>query len=134
MALPAPWNVERETKMIRARVVYQDECGKAVDTEMTGFVPFGDERFSALSADDHYMRLLNYKQLNRTVDIETGEVISIRELCGARPLPGHITCYPSRQPRPKGKKKTHGSELFKGQRRIDSDAFFGRYRGNPPLN
>lgn len=114
--------------MICARVLYQDESGNAVDIEMTGFVPLGDERFSALPVNDQYMQPLHYEQVNHAFDIETGEEISIRELCGARPLAGHITCHPSRQPRPKGKKRSRGSELFKGQRRMDSDAFLVRYR------
>lgn len=114
--------------MIRARIVYYDESGKAIAVEMTGFVPFGDERFSALPLNDEYMRPLNYEQLAHAVDLETGEEISVREVCGARPLPGPITSSPARQPRPKGKKRSRGSELYKGQRRKDSDAFLCRYR------
>lgn len=114
--------------MIRARIAYHDESGNAITVEMTGFVPFGDERFSAFPMNDEYMRPLNYDQLTHAVDIESGEEISIREVCGARPLPGPITSSPARQPRPKGKKISHGSELFKGQRRMDSIAFLCRFR------
>lgn len=114
--------------MICARIDYHDESGKAITVEMAGFVPLGDERFSALPLNDVYMRPLNYDQLAHAVNIETGEEISIREVCGARPLPGFITSSPARQPRPKGKKRSHGSELFKGQRRMDSAAFLYRYR------
>lgn len=113
--------------MIRAQIIYRDENGNSVNIEMTGFVPFGDETFSALPLNDQYMRPLNYEQVDYAVDIETGEEISIREVCGARPLPGPITSQPSRQPRPIGKKRSHGSELYKGQRRKDSDAFLYRY-------
>lgn len=113
--------------MIRARIAYFGESGNAVTVEMTGFVPFGDERFTAFPLHDEYMRPLNYEQLTLAVDIDTGEEVSIREICGARPLPGPITSSLTRQPRPKGKKRSHGSELFKGQRRMESVAFLSRY-------
>lgn len=113
--------------MIRARIFYRDESDKSADAVMTGFVPFGDEGFSALPIDDEYMLPLNYEQVECAVDIETGEEISIREVCGARPLPGPLGSQPLRRLRPKGQKRSHGSELYKGQRRKDSNAFLNRY-------
>lgn len=114
--------------MIRARLIYRNESGNSVDIEMSGFVPLGDEQFSALPLNDEYMRPLNYEQVDHVVDIKTGEEISIREVCGARPLPGPMGSLPPRQHRPMGRKRSHGSELYKGQRRKDSDAFLYRYR------
>lgn len=114
--------------MIRARLIYRDEARNIVDVVMTGFVPFGDEEFSALPLDSEYMRPLSYEQVEQAVDIETGEEISIREVCGARPLPGPLGMPPERRSRPMGKNRSRSGELHKGQRRKDSDAFLYRYR------
>jgi 5-methylcytosine-specific restriction endonuclease McrA len=69
-----------------------------------------------------------YDRIVKAYDVETGDEISIRELCGVRPSPGPITAHPLRQSRPKYTQRGHGSEVFKGQRRMDSKVFFMRYR------
>jgi len=74
------------------------------------------------------MRPMFYERITGACDVETGEVISIKEICGVRPLPGPISVWPLRRSRPKGKQRGHGSEMFKGQRRKDSNKFFMRYR------
>lgn len=114
--------------MLTLRVHYHEDDESLSESAMRGFVPFGDERCSALPIGANLMRPMAYDRIRDACDIETGEVISIKELCGARPSPGPITVRPVRQLRPKGKQRRHGSELFKGQRHRDSKAFLMRYR------
>ena len=114
--------------MLKLRVHYREDDNSLSECVMTGFEPFGDDRCSALPLQGNFMRPMFYDIIIDAYDVETGEVISMRALCGVRPSPGHITAQPLRQSRPKGNRRGHGSEVFKGQRRKDSNEFFMRYR------
>lgn len=114
--------------MLTLRVHYREDDSSLSESVMVGFVPFSDEQCSALPTEGNFMRPMFYDRITDACDVETGEVISTKELCGACPSPGPITVWPERQPRPKGKQRGHGSELFKGQRRKDANDFFMRYR------
>jgi len=114
--------------MLTLRVRYREDDGSVSDRVMTHFVPFGEERFSAFLVSDERMRPAHFDRIAIASDVETGEVIDVRELCGARPLPGPITARPLRRPRPKGKGRVQSSEALNGQRRRDRDEFFNRYR------
>ena len=115
-------------KMLTLRVHYREDDDSPSESVMTRFVPFGDDRCSALPVQGNFMRPMFYDRIIEACDVETNEVISMRELCGVRPPPGPITARPLRQSRPRGKQQGHGSEIFKGQRRKDSNEFFMRYR------
>lgn len=114
--------------MLKLRVHYREDDGSLSESVMTGFVPYGDECCSALPIDGKFMRPMLYNRITDASDVETGEMISIKELCGVCPSPGPITARLERQPRPKGKQRGHGSETSKGQRRKDSNEFFMHYR------
>lgn len=110
------------------KIHYLEDNASLSESTMTGFVPLGDERCSAFPIESEYMRPMYYDRINDACDAETGEVISIKELCGVRPSSGSIEVRPVRQLRPKGRQLGHGRETFKGQRSKDSNEFFMRYR------
>lgn len=122
----ADW-LTRVGNMRTLRIRYLDDGGGVSERAFTGFVPFGDDGCSALPVPTDYMRPMLYDRIIDACDVETGELIDVRELCGAPQPPGPIQSPPLRRPRPKGKHRGHGSESFKGQRRWDSDQFFMRY-------
>jgi hypothetical protein len=102
--------------MLTLRIHYREDDGSISESVMTGFVPLGGDRCSALPIKGNLMRPMFYDRIIDACDVETGEVISIKTLCGVRPSPGPITSQPLRQLRPKGKQRGQGSEMFKGQR------------------
>lgn len=113
--------------MLTLRVQYRQDDGTLTNDVLRGFVPFGDERCSALPIGDAYMRLMWYSGIVNACDADTGEVIDVRRLCGAPPPPGPILAPRVRRQRPNGRHGRHGAEAFKGQRRGDAATLLKRY-------
>lgn len=120
--------------MIKLKVTYLEEDGNISENMMYGFVPFGDSTCSASLDGSDYMKPLLYNSILDAVDLRTGEIISVRELCGARPLPKPITTTLHRQARPKGKRHENSDKLSKSLRREDNWSFRCRYRNEVILN
>lgn len=114
--------------MRKLHVRYQEEDGIVSNRVMTGFVPFGDQSCSAQILGKDHMQPLTYDRILDAWDSETGVRISVRELCGAPPLPGPLTAVPKRKDRPRGKKRVAEAKFVKAQRRQDSNNFYFRYR------
>ncbi|AMO37170.1 HNH endonuclease [Thauera humireducens] len=108
-------------------VRYRETRRKVVQEKMTAFVPYGAEQFSALAPEDRHMHLIRFDQVESAFDSKTGELISLRELCGAQPLPGAPFNVHRPQSRPKGRKRSLQAKDAKQARRQDREAFLDRY-------
>jgi hypothetical protein len=107
---------------------YQEDTGTVSRQAMTRFEPFNDEECSALPTTANYFKPMRYDRIVNAWDIETGEVVDIRELCGGPPLPGPIWPLVQRRERPRGKGRGRGPEELKKLRAKDARDFHYRYR------
>lgn len=95
---------------------------------MTGFVPFGENQFSALIPEDGYMHPIRFDQIESVYDPVTREILSLRELCGAPPLPGPPFSIERPKSRPKGRQRSAVPKSNKQAKRADRETFLERYR------
>lgn len=109
-------------------VRYRETGRKIIHASMTGFVLHGADQFSALIVEDGYMHPIRFDQVELAFDPNTGEVFSLRELCGAPPLPGPQFSLQRPQSRPKGRKRSGEPKNNKQAKRADREAFLERFR------
>ena len=101
---------------------------------MQGFSPWGDSQCSAFLKGGGNSRNLLYENILEAVDLNTGEIISVRELCGARPLAKPIMIPLLRRERPKRMRNGSDNKISKEARRIDTYSFKSRYVSEVILN
>jgi 5-methylcytosine-specific restriction endonuclease McrA len=113
--------------MLTLKVYYRGDDGYVSESVLVGLQPFGDDYFSAFPLGSEHMQKLAYERIVDAFDVNTGEVISIRELCGARPLPGPLDTHPKRKSRPSIKKAEKMKNTYKSERRRDRQKFLMRF-------
>lgn len=116
------------------KIKYLEDNRDISEKIMRGFVPYGALKCSALTQCGMFMTPLLYENILDSIDLETGEIISVRELCGAPPLPKPIKNILQRQDRPKGKRRGGQQKVDKNLRQEDSRSFYSIYRNDMIFN
>ena len=120
--------------MITLKISYLGKDGTVSESIMQGFSPWSDSHCYALPKGSDYMEKVLYDNIIDAVDVDTGEIISVRELCGARPLARPITTPLLRKERPKKAGNRSEIKINKEIRRTDNLYFKSRYRNEVILN
>ncbi|MDD2610677.1 MAG: HNH endonuclease [Giesbergeria sp.] len=116
------------------KIKYLEDNRNISEKIMHGFVPHDELKCSALTQCGMFMNSLLYENILDAIDLETGEMISVRELCGAPPLPKPIKTILQRQDRPKGKRRSGQQKVSKSTRQEDSNLFYHKYRNDLIFN
>jgi 5-methylcytosine-specific restriction endonuclease McrA len=120
--------------MISLKVTYLEDDGVVSDSIMSSFVPYRESSCSALPEDGEYWKEMFYENIISAVEMSSGEIISVRELCGARPLARPINIPLKRQERPRGKRNEGQRQDSKELRRADTLMFKLRYGNDLIIN